>query len=53
MILNLTNEEIDVLLTYLMNKTMRLEESDLKDSRCYVAMTSIIYKIYRGKKNEK
>ena len=48
MILNLNKNETDVLETYLTKKVMRLEESGLHDSRCCLAMNSILDKIYEG-----
>ena len=50
MILELNENEIEVLKNYLIRKTMRLEEAGLSDSRCCLAMTSILYKIYKGEK---
>ena len=50
MILNLNKNETDVLETYLTKKVMRLEEVGLSDSKCCLAMTSILYKIYKGEK---
>lgn len=50
MILELNENEIDVLKNYLTRKTMRLEEAGLSDSKCCLAMTSILYKIYKGEK---
>lgn len=51
MTLNLTDNEIDVLTDYLTRKAMRLEESGLHDSRCCLAMNSILLKIHKEKKN--
>ena len=47
MVLELNENEVDVLKDYLTRKTMRLEESGLSDSKCCLAMTSILYKIYK------
>lgn len=52
MLLNLNNNEVEVLVNYLTRKTMRLEESGLHDSRCCLAMNSILRKIYKEKKND-
>lgn len=52
MILELNKNEIDVLKNYLTRKTMRLEEAGLSDSKCCLAMTSILYKIYEGERND-
>lgn len=46
MILELNKNEIEVLKDYLIRKTTRLEESGLSDCRCYLAMISILHKIY-------
>lgn len=46
MVLELNENEVDVLKDYLTRKTMRLEESGLSDSKCCLAMTSILHKIY-------
>lgn len=50
MILELNENEIDVLKDYLTRKTMRLEEVGLSDSKCCLAMTSILHKIYKREK---
>ena len=47
MVLELNENEADVLKDYLTRKTMRLEEAGLSDSKCCLAMTSILYKIYK------
>lgn len=51
MILNLTDDEIEVLTDYLTRKAMRLEESGLQDSKCCLAMNSILLKICKEKRN--
>lgn len=48
MILELNENEIDVLKNYLTRKTMRLEEAGLSDSKCCLAMNSILTKIYQA-----
>lgn len=48
MILNLNDIEIDVLMNYLIRKTMKLEDSGLYDSKCCLAMNSILSKIYQA-----
>lgn len=48
MILDLDKNEVDVLKDYLTKKTMRLDEEGLSDSRCYLAMMSILHKIYKA-----
>ena len=53
MTITLTDEEVDVLKDYLTRKTMRLEECGIKDSRCYLAMMSILFKIYREEEKNK
>lgn len=50
--ITLNDNEVEVLDNYLTRKVMRLEESGLADSRCCLAMTSILAKLYRGKRNE-
>lgn len=50
MILELNENEIEVLKNYLIRKTMKLEEVGLSDCKCCLAMTSILYKIYKGEK---
>lgn len=52
MIIELTNNELEVLKEYLIRKTSRLEESGLSDSKCCLAMMSILFKIYRGEEND-
>lgn len=52
MTLNLDENEVEVLTDYLTRKAMRLEESGLKDSRCCLAMNSILRKIYKEKRND-
>ena len=52
MTLNLTDDEAEVLADYLTRKAMRLEESGLHDSRCCLAMNSILLKICREKRND-
>lgn len=51
MILNFTDNEIEVLTDYLTRKAMRLEESGLQDSKCCLAMNSILLKICKEKRN--
>ena len=52
MILNLTDNEVEVLTDYLTRKAMRLEESALQDSKCCSAMNSILLKICKEKRND-
>lgn len=52
MILNLTDNEVEVLTDYLTRKAMRLEESGLQDSKCCLAMNSILLKICKEKRND-
>lgn len=46
-----TEEEIEVVSDYLLRKMMRLEESNLKDSRCYPLIASFRTKLLRKYKN--
>ena len=53
MTIKLTDEEAEVLKTYLIRKTIRLEDDGLKDSKCYLTMMSILFKIYREEEKNK
>ena len=44
-LLQLTKDEVEVLSNYLDNKLYKLEESNLKDSKCYPLLYSIRHKL--------
>lgn len=44
-----TNDEIEVVADYLFKKICRLEEADLKDSRCYPLLLSFYRKLLKLK----
>ena len=44
-IITLTSDEAEVLESYLERKCYKLEEADLKDSKCYPLLLSILHKV--------
>lgn len=47
-----TKEEIEVVSDYLLRKMMRLEEANLKDSKCYPLLASFRNKLLRKFSNK-
>ena len=50
--INLTENEVEVLTNYLLKKVMQLESLNLHDSRCCIAMNSILFKLHEACKND-
>jgi hypothetical protein len=48
---NMTKEEAEVVSRYLLDRRIKLEDCDLKDSYCYPRITNVYYNIIKSLDN--